>query len=503
MKKFLRLFLVVAALATMVGFTSCANGSSDDSSTSNIATTREVKVTTKTITIGSDVFTYKLKDGKVEPTEKVSVDANGNITITATSGNTLTISSDGKSITYKAENKTYEGTLTDSGKFSLVNKTDPKDTLSAESKTESKTETKTEPNNTYFFAEAVDGGVKFTVKALPAKFRGKWLGIFDDKWNSVIPKWEDQTKDWTGIFPFVSSGKEMKFTLLTAFNVSESVTITPTSGKGSINIPDAKASATITAGKITYTLTPEYNYKKMIPADVLNQVKNIKLQVEFRVDGNTIFAHVFDYNEEGIYILPCYDGNYKSLKNEWLTKYKDQDLTGDAFYIFNLPGSEDEFRTGGCGTAPVTPTDWKEGKEPEYDIISTTTVDDTEEYALLYGHSPERDTALTSWLELKKPLSIKKGDRLEVTLTINNGDFAYKAFRDQFHAENVSAVTNWDEGHFKQDISENQTKTVTLTTTAEVDCNATHISFYFDYVNYKSGIKASFKDIKIVQKRVK
>ena len=52
MKKFLRLCLAVAALATMFGFASCSNGSSDDSTSTN-ATSTDTTTTTDTTT-GTD-----------------------------------------------------------------------------------------------------------------------------------------------------------------------------------------------------------------------------------------------------------------------------------------------------------------------------------------------------------------------------------------------------------------------------------------------------------------
>ena len=150
MKKFLKLCLAVAALATMFGFASCSNGSSDDpTTTGGGATAKEVTVLTKTITISNDVFTYKTVDGEVDTSdENVTVDADGNITIKAAAGeNTLTISADGTKLTYKAGTKTYEATVSEdddsenSEPISFENKDDPTDKVEATTEEDTTKET--------------------------------------------------------------------------------------------------------------------------------------------------------------------------------------------------------------------------------------------------------------------------------------------------------------------------------------------------------------------------
>lgn len=106
MKKFLKLCLAVAALATMFGFASCSNGSSNDSTTT--PATKTVKTTT--VKIGDTEYAYTETDGKVDTSDKVTVADDGSITVTVADGSKVTISKDGKTITYTdKDGKAYTG----------------------------------------------------------------------------------------------------------------------------------------------------------------------------------------------------------------------------------------------------------------------------------------------------------------------------------------------------------------------------------------------------------
>ena len=107
MKKFFKLCLAVAALATMFGFASCSNDSSNDSTTTPAAT-KTVKTTT--VKIGDTEYSYTETDGKVDTSDKIKVADDGSITVTVADGSKVTISKDGKTITYTDKNgKVYTG----------------------------------------------------------------------------------------------------------------------------------------------------------------------------------------------------------------------------------------------------------------------------------------------------------------------------------------------------------------------------------------------------------
>ena len=107
MKKIIKLVLIIAALAGMTGMVSCANGSSDDSS-SEVSATKTKKTTT--VKIGDTEYVYTTTDDKVDTSDKVTVAEDGSVTVKADDGSKITVSKDGKTLTYTDKNgKEYTG----------------------------------------------------------------------------------------------------------------------------------------------------------------------------------------------------------------------------------------------------------------------------------------------------------------------------------------------------------------------------------------------------------
>ena len=132
MKKFFKLCLAVAALATMFGFASCSNDSSNDSTTT--PATKTVKTTT--VKIGDTEYAYTETDGKVDTSDKVTVADDGSITVTVADGSKVKFSKDGKTITYTdKDGKVYTG---QTGGESITLKSEDGKEITATSKTESK-----------------------------------------------------------------------------------------------------------------------------------------------------------------------------------------------------------------------------------------------------------------------------------------------------------------------------------------------------------------------------
>lgn len=170
MKKFLKLCLAVAALATMFGFASCSNDSSNDSTAVTTATTKTVKTTT--VKIGDTEYSYTETNGKVDTSDKVKVADDGSITVTNADGSKVTISKDGKTITYTdKDGKAYTG---QTGGESITLKSEDGKEITATSKTETsanaapaatenvfKGKTFTSPENKIFFIFGSDGKVIF------------------------------------------------------------------------------------------------------------------------------------------------------------------------------------------------------------------------------------------------------------------------------------------------------------------------------------------------------
>lgn len=152
MKKFFKLCLAVAALATMFGFASCSNDSSNDATAP--AATKEVSVKTRTVKIGETEYVYTETDGKADATDKVKVGEDGSITVTTADGSKVTLSKDGKTITYTDKNgKVYTGQL--GGESITLKSSDGTEvTASAAEKTEKKTVPTTTPAATGTVSEA-------------------------------------------------------------------------------------------------------------------------------------------------------------------------------------------------------------------------------------------------------------------------------------------------------------------------------------------------------------
>lgn len=132
MKKFFKLCLAVAALATMFGFASCSNDSSNDSTTT--PATKTVKTTT--VKIGDTEYSYTETDGKVDTSDKIKVADDGSITVTVADGSKVKFSKDGKTITYTdKDGKVYTGQL---GGESITLKSEDGKEITATSKTETK-----------------------------------------------------------------------------------------------------------------------------------------------------------------------------------------------------------------------------------------------------------------------------------------------------------------------------------------------------------------------------
>lgn len=182
MKKFFKLCLAVAALATMFGFASCSNDSSNDSTTT--PATKEVSVKTRTVKIGETEYVYTETDGKVDATDKVKVGEDGSITVTTADGSKVTLSKDGKTITYTDKNgKVYTGQL---GGESITLKSEDGTEVTASAA--EKTEKKTVPTTTPAVTPAATGTASDAAATLTIPTRAELTGKIFIKSDSGKPK---------------------------------------------------------------------------------------------------------------------------------------------------------------------------------------------------------------------------------------------------------------------------------------------------------------------------
>ncbi len=127
-------------VAGSVSFVSCSDDDEEETTQ-----TVEVETTTNTVTINGTAYTYTTVDGKVQPSDNVTVSDDGTIKIKADDGSYVTIK--GTTITYtNAEGKSSSGTLGtesvtlsgDAGEISATSTSETK-TETSETKTETKT----------------------------------------------------------------------------------------------------------------------------------------------------------------------------------------------------------------------------------------------------------------------------------------------------------------------------------------------------------------------------
>lgn len=205
-------------------------------------------------------------------------------------------------------------------------------------------------NNKYFFAEAVDDGIKFTIKVLPSDKRTSWVGIGDSNGSAFIPSWDNRSKDWTGLYPFISSGETRTFKLWGEFN--EEVTVTATGGSGQLTIKEGlKPTLTVSNDKITVTV-PELYAKSGFPRGCESPILKLEICTS---DGNSFGYADF---EGGITTLEISGSNYNSIKNTWKSNYSDKQINADVFYQFKYSGSPDEYRLKAINSGNQTPSVW-------------------------------------------------------------------------------------------------------------------------------------------------
>ncbi|EID85560.1 hypothetical protein MSI_9930 [Treponema sp. JC4] len=211
--------------------------------------------------------------------------------------------------------------------------------------------------NTYFFAEAVSGGIKLTIKTLPTQFRNyDWIGIYDDKGACIVPEWSDKTQDWTGLYPFISSGETRTFKLCTTFTIEETLTVTATGGTGSF--PDTSnltASLTIESDKITVGVPSGYS-PSLLPENATDK----ELKFEICTEDGTSFGYGAITDLSSTPTSYEFTGNnFNDIKNDWKQNYSDKKIYADVFYEFNLPDYNDIYRLNVISSENKTPTAWQ------------------------------------------------------------------------------------------------------------------------------------------------
>jgi hypothetical protein len=114
-----------------------------------------------------------------------------------------------------------------------------------------------------------------------------------------------------------------------------------------------------------------------------------------------------------------------------------------------------------------------------------------------HGTDPYNDAIL-----LANELTVKKGDKFEVTVTIESPSKLYHGICNGLKNEKTEDLLDYEGGYWSDITSETTPITVTLKPTAKADGTAKAINFELPSPTNSDG-KATFKNIKIVQKRAK
>lgn len=208
--------------------------------------------------------------------------------------------------------------------------------------------------NKYLFAEAVEGGILFTIKTLPTEKRPDWVGIYDENGSAlIVNSWNDKTQDWTGLYPFISSGEKRIFTLYTDTGISEKVTVTAKGGKGSLTIPEGlKPTLNVTSNNITVEIPATYS-KSLLPSGATAN----NLQFEIYTEDGTPFGwgHIYDLKNNPTSFV--FTNDFNEIKNNWKTKYNDKKIFTSVFYNFTT--NSGSYRLIKIESDSQTPTAWQ------------------------------------------------------------------------------------------------------------------------------------------------
>lgn len=229
-------------------------------------------------------------------------------------------------------------------------------------------------------AEAVDGGIKYTVKDLGETYKDNfWLEVSRDGYGTVgriICEWNDKSANWTGVYPFVNAGSSYtaQFHLYDAQDVEsqEQVKIKATSGSGEMNYAgDISASLEVSNEKISCAVVnyPPYS----MPVGAVDK----KFYVQFFAgegwvvatlswDGSWVGELEFtslvspDSSKKCVYEISSSEPIYSTLKNAMTNQYPNKKLHAQFRYRYRIAGLSAICETKVVDAQSIEPTVWRQ-----------------------------------------------------------------------------------------------------------------------------------------------
>ncbi len=225
------------------------------------------------------------------------------------------------------------------------------------------------PAKPWLKAEAVDGGIKFTIKALGAQYNNENDCFIYSQQPSDIgrfyPEWNDKTKEWTGVYPYVTAGIKYAFKLHVGNLQEEQVEVTPTSGSGQIQY-DAQSVSAISVDSSGINIVAS----KCPPSVVPNEATNKKVCVAFfagvgwdnvRQIWDATWLDILEKpdlaqpgaNENCQYTIDKSEALYKKLKGEMTGTHSGKKMFVEFTYRYKVAGFAAECHSRQLRSVPV------------------------------------------------------------------------------------------------------------------------------------------------------
>ena len=229
-------------------------------------------------------------------------------------------------------------------------------------------------------AEAVDGGIKFTVKVLGEAYKDDfWLIVNRDGYGEVGRvrcEWNDKSANWTGVYPFVNAGSSYtaELVLHDAQDVEskEQVTIKATGGSGEINYAgESSSSLEVSNEKISFSVVNYPPY--LMPAGAVDK----KFYASFFAGEGWIdatstwdgaYLGIFEFtnlvspdsSKKCAYEISNAESMFATVKNAMTNQYPNKNLFAEFGYKYHVAGLSAECETKIVRVPAIEPTAWRQ-----------------------------------------------------------------------------------------------------------------------------------------------